>query len=163
MEVAQATPATPILKYTQFFGFVNGHFGHRSGRGGKDILVDQFFHFGNLFDREGGEMGKVKAANGIRNVGARLLDVVAQHAAKRTLQQVRRRVVAHNGGTAVGIDLGLNDVAGVESSLGDRTEVQINAVGLFGIQHVEHRAVAGDNAGIADLTAALAVEGGSSA
>ena len=85
--------------------------------------------------------------------------MVSENLAERRLKQVSRRVVSCNRAAACVGNIRLNAVAYREETVYDRAEVHIYSVGFLCIRNI-HKAVAFIyRSGIADLSAALTVEG----
>ena len=127
---------------------------------GKNVRVDQGLDLGDLLCTHRREMRKVKAANAFVYVRACLLHVVTKHRTKRRLKQVRRRVIASNGATANVGNIRHHRVANRKAAVDHGAKVNINTVGFLGVVNVEKLALSVHGALVADLTAALAVEGG---
>src|SRR5690606_32173500 len=94
-----------------------------------------------------------------RDERALLLHVIAEHAAKRRVQQVRRRMVEANRFAPLAVDRGVEPVADAHGAAGDRADVAERRAELLRILDAKLAAVrAAKLAGVADLTAALGVE-----
>ena len=82
--------------------------------------------------------------------------MLAQHLAKRCVEQMGGGVIALASATAV--DIGSHDIAHMEGALGDEHVVKVQSRGLLRVAHLKLRARS-TRAGVAHLTTRLAVEG----
>ena len=139
---------------------VEGHLGGRDRRVFPDAPVDQILDAIPLAPGQGGEVGIVKAEPGGREMGAGLLDVIAEHLSKRVLQKMGGRVVQADRIAPGGVHPGLDGLARDEASPLDAEAVgdQIGE-GLLGVQHLRPPVRPGDPAAVPLLAAGLAVEG----
>ena len=124
-------------------------------------LTDKAADFHQLLRRHGREVRKVVAQAVRLNERARLMGVVAQHDAQRVIKEVRRRVRAHDGLAAVGIDGSRHRVTDRERA-GDELAVvhELAALVLLNIRHGKLRVARENHALIGDLAAHLRVERG---
>ena len=81
-------------------------------------------------------MRKIKTQVIVCSVGACLLHMIAQHLAKRFLEQMSRGMRTADRLTVFRVHLGLHLVVHGERALGNCTDVHILAV--FGLLHVRH-------------------------
>ena len=95
----------------QLFGFLYRKLQFLDRQTDQDAGIDQSLNCLELFCCQRCEMREVEAHPLPVHVGARLLDVLAQHGAERRLQEVARRVVPHDGGAPHIADLGMNAVS----------------------------------------------------
>ena len=110
--------------------------------------------------RHGLEMGEIETKAIGADVAARLLDVIAEHLAQRSVQNVRGGVVALNAGAQTIVNRGGDDVAHLERTLADLNVVHVKTrLGSLGIAHARASRCIEHDAGIADLAAHLSVEG----
>ena len=90
----------------------------------------------NALDLVGGDrlmMREVEAQAVFRNIRALLLHVASEDAAQRGLQQVRRRVVAHDRQAALEIDLGGNLVVHFKTTLLDGSRMDKDVIDSLGV------------------------------
>ena len=81
-----------------------------------NLLVDDALDPFLFVDGDGLEMDEIEPQAIRRHERPRLLDVTAQHLAKRRVQQMRRRMVAPRGVSRLGVDLCGHDVAVADAS-----------------------------------------------
>ena len=90
-----------------------------------------------------------------------LPDVAAEHAPQRLVEEVRGRVVPRDVHAPLAVNARLDLVAGRDGAAADAALVHDEAVhGRLGVRNVHVAAQGQDDARIADLAAALGVEGG---
>ncbi|MNK89838.1 hypothetical protein D3C87_1098620 [compost metagenome] len=87
-----------------------------------------------------------------------LLNVIAQHLAQCSVQQVSRGVVQRRGVTHLGVNVGLDRRTDDQATRIQDTVVQECTAGLGGVTHVETRAARLQVTAIADLATGLGVE-----
>ncbi len=129
----------------------------------EDLRVDQLFDPRAISStRDGLAVREVEAQAVGRDERALLRRLLAQHGAKRPVQQVRRRVVAARRGAQGVVDLEVNGIAHRDAALGDLADVSEDARdGLLRVVDLEAHglgAAALDDALVADLPARLAVQ-----
>ena len=102
---------------------------------------------------------EVESYAGLVNVGACLLNVVAENASESRLKKVASGVVTHDSRALHVGDVSYNCITNGKNTLSNCTKVHVDAVGLLCIVYVEKNAVAVDGTCVTNLTTALAVEG----
>ena len=124
------------------------------------LLVYELLNAFKLLGSHCGEVGEVKAELVVRYELTRLLNVRSEHLTKRRLEKVSRRVVSHDALSACGVYLCLDGSAGACHALYDLRLMKDDSVVVFlCVYDLGCEVTAGDNAGIAYLSAALCVEG----
>ncbi|CDE05298.1 putative uncharacterized protein [Anaerotruncus sp. CAG:390] len=83
----------------------------------------------------------------------------AEHLAQLVLKQVERGVVAAYCLAACDVYTGGHAVADVDDTLAEGAHMQVDAVGLLGVVYKDRHIVGRDDTTVADLAAALTVEG----
>ena len=136
-----------------------GHLGRRHARVGEHFGVGQLLDATNLRWRDCLVVAEVESQTIGCHERAGLLHVLTEHAAQRPVQHVRRSVVALGRRPRRRIDGCRHRVAGAERTARDTNEMPAQTrCGECGVEHLRGRRLAGDRAGIADLSAALGVE-----
>jgi hypothetical protein len=97
-------------------GFLQVHYLGFHRRISPDLLVYDIFNFFNLGGGQRGKMGEIEAQPVGRDQGSCLFDVPAEDGAKRSVQEVRCRVIIHCSLTALQIDLGKNNITRLKAS-----------------------------------------------
>ena len=126
----------------------------------QNVFVNDSFYCRNLLCGHCREVREVEAHSVLVHVGACLLDVCAEYAAQSGLEQMRGGVVASDGVSARGVNGCAHDVAYLNGAVINSALMNKNSILLLGVGDGERCALALDHAGVADLTTALAVEGG---
>ena len=123
--------------------------------------VDQVLHVGDLLRREGLVVAEVETETVGTDPRSLLLHVVAEHLAQRPVQDVGGGVVAPDAGPAIGVhrrgDLVPDSQLAVDGLDDVNVEVGHSVDGVDD-PHPGPGRLAGDLAGVSDLTAALGVE-----
>ena len=125
----------------------------------ENVYVNQGLNLFDLLRGKSGKVCKVKAAYILTYVRSGLLYVIAKHSAESRLKQMARGVISHNGSAALAVDLCGNSIAYLYSTVCNGAKMNVNAVGFLGIINGCAEALGIYATDIADLTAALAVEG----
>ena len=141
-------------------GLVNAADRGDDGLGGEDLCVDHALHAVQLVLGHGLEVGEVKAKAVGSHQGAGLVHVVAQDLLEGGVQQVGGRVVAANELATAVVNRGGHDLAQAELALVDHAHVRDQLVVVLGIVDADGAREGLQLAGVANLAAHLAVEGG---
>ena len=126
----------------------------------ENVGVDDLFDRAPLGIGQRLAVGEVKAQALGLDQRALLLDVAAEHAAERRMQQVRRRVIARGCPPARGVDLGVDLVANGESAAGHDAGMGDRFLELLRVSDGEQAVGARQLAAVADLATAFGVERG---
>ena len=142
-----------------FAGVIHRH----QARGDLVILehhvVGDVLDAGELFRRDRLRMHEVEAQAIRRDQRTALSDMIAEHLPQRLVQQMRRRVMRADGGTAFVIHFELQRGADFQRPLLHRAEMHEEIAGLLlRIGDAEFDAVADHHAGVADLPAGLRIK-----
>ena len=145
----------------ELLGLVNWHFLRFNVHAVENQLTDKAADFHQLLRRHGREVRKVVAQAIRLDQRARLMGMITQHDAQRVIKEVRRRVRAHDGLAAVGINGRCNCVTDRKRA-GDELAVvhELAALVLLNIRHGKLRVARENHALIGDLAAHLRVERG---
>ena len=112
------------------------------------LLVDPALHARDLVARDGTFVAEVEPEALVVHERAALLDVRAEHVAKRAVQEVGRRVVAADVAAPAGVDRRGHRVADGERAALDAPDVQPGRAGLPRVVHDERAAGAFERAGV---------------
>ena len=122
-------------------------------------LVGDVLDAGEFFRRDRLRMHEVEAQAIRRHQRAALGDVIAEHLPQRLMQQMRRRVMRADRRTARVIDFELQRGADLQRALLHRAEMHEEIAGLLlRVGDAELDALAGHQAGVADLAAGLRIK-----
>ena len=123
---------------------------------GKDLSIDQCLNLTNLFGSQCCKVSKVKAANGVGNVRACLLNVCAEHSAKSRLKKVSCCVISLCSLSYLFVVYGNSLIAYLDAVADKCTLVKVCAVGVFCcVCNFKNAFADSDNAHVTDLTAAF--------
>src|SRR3990172_1896581 len=126
----------------------------------EDPLVDAPLDGRALLRREGGEVREVEAQPVGRHQRSRLLGVIPQHFVQCPVQQVGGGVVAHDVPPPRAVERGADAVADADLPPRDAAAVDDDPLPhLLRVRHGDLAAAGADAAGVADLAAALRIEG----
>ena len=139
---------------------VNVGYGSGAALCGEDSSVDKSLNLCDLFLSECRKMCEVETNSVLINVRACLLNVSAEHGTKSRLKKVSGGVVSLYGITSFLVYSKCYGVAELDLAVFNAALVEVYAVGLLGVEHGKCGVTESDNAGVAYLTAALAVEYG---
>ena len=129
------------------------------GKVGHDDVIANALDLENLLMVHGLEMREIEAQPVRGDERSGLLHVLSEDIGQRTLQDVRRRVVARDEGAAACVDGGVHDIALVNAPGDDRAVMDGQALlGPFGVIDGDGAQVVRYGAGVAHLAAHLAVE-----
>ena len=104
---------------------------------------------------------EVKARDGVVHKASLLGHMFAEHFAQRLVHDVRHRVVAHDGLTALGVDHGLERVARLDFAFTDVSNVTEDAcLELETVAHLQERRAVFEHTGVAHLAAHFGIERG---
>ena len=95
----------------------------------KDLVVDDLLHTGQLLRGDRAEVGEVEVGDLGVLIGAGLMDMVAQHLAQSSLQQVGSGMVAGNGHAVLLVHAGGQMVAHLDDAALQRAGVDVVALG----------------------------------
>ncbi|MNM68598.1 hypothetical protein D3C81_801620 [compost metagenome] len=138
-------------------GFDIGFFGFNGGVLA-NLGVDDVFQRLDLFWLDRFEVAEVEAQALTVDQRTFLLNVVAQHFAQCSVQQVGSRVVQRSGVTHVSLDVSFHRCANDQTARRQHAVVQECATGLGGVTHVKARSASLQITTIANLTTGFGVE-----
>ena len=124
-----------------------------------DLLVHPAFDGLDLRRRERGEVGEVEPQAGGRHQRTGLFHMEPQDVPERGVEQVGHRVVAGGPGAAGGVHEGFEPLPGGDLALPDADRVHHQPVARPGVRDFRRSVRAAQEAPVADLPAALRIEG----
>ena len=134
---------------------------HLAGLGGSvaaNLGIDQPLDPLELLRRDRLEVREVEAQPVRCNQRALLHDMAAEHLAQRGVQQVSGGMVQPDGLAGRGVNACGDALAQLELTLLEHAHVPVGLAQLAGVRHPEPRVFAAEQAGVADLAAALGVK-----
>src|SRR5690606_26182280 len=123
-----------------------------------DLVVDDLLDTRELVGLDRLVMREVEAQSVRRDERALLLHVIAEHAAKRGVQQMRRGVIEPYRLTALPVERRVQLVADADLAALDRADMPVGRAELLRVRDAKLGVLGAQRAGIADLTAAFRVE-----
>ena len=142
----------------QLAGVVARRDEHVEGMVGDDVLVDGPLDVGQLVRAERAGVAEVEPQLVGPHVGAGLRHVVAEPAAERGVQEVRRRVVGHRGPASLEVDVRADALAGMQLAVLEPGDDDLVVVDANDVLDGGAGRVGLDPAAVGDLAPALGVE-----
>ena len=145
---------------TLLLSFLNGQLFNLYSLASKNFFIHKSFYLSQLLLGNLGEMGEVKAQSIGTNIATCLVNMAAQHLLQSSVQQMGCSVVAGNIQLAGLVHCKGHSVAYIDHALGNLANHDDSTVRqLLGSGNIDDAGGAGNGAQIAQLAAALSMEG----